>query len=269
MVWSNQAPTSLTFPPGATTGARITIDQNGIRVFDATGALILEILPNVPAGGQALLFPSPAATTDSGISFFIAHAIGVFPFPDHDYYINLIKDAIGLNLEFELAVINSSTGVESDTSLVKIGLEGFQVGSGEPGLYYYEEASVNAAAPSSAAFTNLSLTPGALLSDYGSCIGAGHFVAPEVGIYDFQLQVFGSAAMANGRFQIIISEGPLGTGIQYAYDDIQYTAAPQAPRISIPATALISVADTVYFAVQQSSGVAQAFTGRLTLSRKL
>jgi hypothetical protein len=46
MVWSNQAPTSITIPPGATDGARIIIDSQGMRVYNSSDGLVLNIVDN-------------------------------------------------------------------------------------------------------------------------------------------------------------------------------------------------------------------------------
>lgn len=54
MVWSNDARSMLTFPPGATSGARIEIDANGIRVYDAGDNLVTFIPPGVPLGAAGV-----------------------------------------------------------------------------------------------------------------------------------------------------------------------------------------------------------------------
>lgn len=68
MVWSNQAPTSLTFPPGATTGQRITIDQNGLLGFDSANHLIFAItsLTNTQLEAQYDCSEAPVVITTNG-----------------------------------------------------------------------------------------------------------------------------------------------------------------------------------------------------------
>lgn len=42
-VWSNQAPTFITFPPGVTTGKRLTINENGIFAYNASNEITFEV----------------------------------------------------------------------------------------------------------------------------------------------------------------------------------------------------------------------------------
>lgn len=42
-MWSNQAPTFITFPPGVTTGKRLTINENGIFAYNASNEITFEV----------------------------------------------------------------------------------------------------------------------------------------------------------------------------------------------------------------------------------
>jgi len=50
MVWSNQAPTSITFAPGATTGQRLVIDATGITAYDNSNNVIFKVAVGSSSG---------------------------------------------------------------------------------------------------------------------------------------------------------------------------------------------------------------------------
>src|SRR5215469_355182 len=59
-VWSNDQTNQLVFPPGAVSGARIVIDQNGIIIYDASNNVVFAATPNgvLPVGstGNPVVF---------------------------------------------------------------------------------------------------------------------------------------------------------------------------------------------------------------------
>lgn len=265
-MWSNQQANSLTFPPGAVSGARMTIDSDGIFVYNDFGELTLEI----QAEGQGgIFFPgvAPVSGGSQGIEFSDTNGnnwtLQVGQFLDALDLVN-INNGAGLYIKPDGSVF-----IGSEFSLPGAGVGGLKVGAGDEGMYYYEECNISGAI-ASGVFTNLTVNTAFNESDYGSAVGSGHFIAPVTGNYDFQLQARGSAAMGNGRFVLVLSTLTTGGGVILADSDITYSAAVQAPSLSISAMAHLNAGTTVFPSVFQSSGVAQAFTGsRLVIGRRL
>lgn len=105
MVWSNQAPTEITFPPGAISGARITINSNGIFEYDSDGNLAIELAYSYPytdVTGHTSYYPALAignGSTEPTIVLQSVDRAGIFYFDPND----------GFNFGGEISVSNAPT----------------------------------------------------------------------------------------------------------------------------------------------------------------
>lgn len=89
MVWSNQAPTSLTFPPGATTGERVVIDDSGIKAYDTNGELYFSLDADTPSNSEIIM--PPGATTGTRV---VLNELGLTGYDNSDNeYFNISGSA--------------------------------------------------------------------------------------------------------------------------------------------------------------------------------
>jgi len=196
VVWSNQASDTLTFPPGATTGQRITIDANGIRAYDTSNHLVWEL----------------DATT------FLGLATSSFIWQPNKMQVLWDGDAapggltIGAALQEFLEWMGPlGAGTGSALMLMLAGVAGqpgaIQFGQhGIPGAPYSEELSMPAQNIPNNAVTQLTnLVSQQLHSDYGGGGGSawnlatGVWTCPADSDYDFSLYTIYTGGAVNAR----------------------------------------------------------------------
>jgi hypothetical protein len=278
MVWSNQESTSLVFPAGATTGARIVIDQNGIVIYDFNNHPIFVASPNGTVPGNDF--------TDSPVVFgqLTNHFPNTGSFGSQIFYdaiANVLTNlgpsngngAPGSNVYLGAQSIDLGTGNPIDTILQVVrngynlkqlyqlaGIDknaGFKVGQGYPGLYYHEEFAIRTAQTlANAATTALTgMAQGVFVSDYasGMNIGTGIWTAPIDGIYTIEMSgSFSANATAAGVMQMIL------TNVKY----IEYPAIiGRRPAGSVIAKLFMAAGFSVGFQVGNTTGVVQTLNG--------
>lgn len=92
MVWSNQAPTSITIPPGATSGARIVIDNDGIHAYDANNVNFF----NLSTSAIAIATDNGSFTVYSGTPAYGNIVAALAPSTMRDQYDNYLESGLTL-----------------------------------------------------------------------------------------------------------------------------------------------------------------------------
>lgn len=210
-MWSNNDLNEIVIPPGATSGQREVINENGIFVYNADGSLGVAIVPangTDPSGNayfagvniyphtggsnipDQIIFPSTIATQMASLRYVETLSAGVltltsalFSGGTNQSLVKLVANNIGFGV---ITIVQLSAD-----QLQFIGnVSGFKFGNGLSGKYYYEEVSLAAQVIPSGVTTQLTgFTSRNLNSDYPSAfnLATGIWTAPETAEYDFNL----------------------------------------------------------------------------------
>lgn len=268
MVWSNQAPTSLVFPPGAITGARIVIDENGVVIYDAANHPVFVAAPNgVVPGNDFTDSPMVFGGTDLGVAtqqiltptdrlifgnLGIGTGVAAITWPDNpDGCVSIVN---GNGIE----VISNSFGYGNDTVIIGpatagVNLTGdYSLGSGLLHQYYSECYALDTTQNyvTGVVTTAKNMTPINIINDYlgvGLDTVTGIWTAPIDGIYTYSLHItFGLAAV----FRYIL----FGLGARL---DVQSTTG----NVTFSHTTFRTAGSTFPVQIFQASGVNHTLTG--------
>jgi len=202
-VWSNNNPNSLTFPPGATTGARIEINGTGIRVYDEFNNLVWELTNDFTAND----FPQGLADRISSLP------LGLFAFQ--------LSDGGGADILVDPSKGYDAIWDDSGYHLVPTtvgALPQMLWGNGILGYNVMEQYHLPSTVVAAGAIGQiLKYTASDLIaSDNGSNYntGLGIFTIPVDGMYSIVASIHETSATAvNGRHILAINDNASGNDI--------------------------------------------------------
>jgi hypothetical protein len=257
MVWSNQQTDQIVIPAGATSGARLVIDQNGVIVYGVNN----EIVAAMVGGGAASLPASNGSPVVLGGE--IAGSTGTIDWIDQSTGFFALCNLIGtfLSMSWDTShqdvILSESIGLRLQRQAVKGGI---RLGSGLIGNAYDEQWDfLNFSLPNGAQTT---LTPQNQVnfdSDYPTGWVGNTWTCPVTSwwIFDLELDPWGAAATrCNARFLV---NGVIRRGI-----DI--TAAANITGGGITMVRRLTAGDTVQCSAFQASGAAQVQTATSRIS---
>lgn len=282
MVWSNQAANSLVFPPGAVTGARITIDGSGMVIYDSNNhPIFVASIAGVVPGNDL---------TDNPIVFGLAQVGAGITNGTQQFYSQLLGETVttlgsgqgplvnAVFLQARTSIVSPPASIGSVMDILGDGWEmrpphllpdlinieaaGFSIGVGLPGLYYYEE--ITCQAPS--AYGNGVVTPvmiGAtlnrLISDYADGVNytTGLWTPPVPGIYHFEMSINMSAwGVASGTFILEM----LQNGVSFSQVTDNIPASGGSPNLQLSGERYCVPQDSISLALRQASGAARGLS---------
>jgi hypothetical protein len=263
MVWSNQQSDQLIFPPGAITGKRIVIDQNGIVIYDANNHPIFVAAPDgtVPANDLAS-HPFIFGGAQSGFASLqvktaTPHDLFEF-FADPYYQVQFLTDNSVTHIGGPLGAIT----YEAVPFVVGKPNKWVFGGTGVEGAYYYEEWGFTGVQTFTTGVQSTLGNTGTgqwslnqTLSDYGNMMGVSGFqwTCPDDGIYTIHLNLnFTAVYGAAGLIRCIVVDETLANKT-IAMDERSVILNAQA--IPSPTWQLfINKSDILHFDVLQTSG---------------
>lgn len=200
MVWSNTSTTQIVIPPGATSGQRIIIDQNGIIMYDSNNLIIFAIALQGFNRGQ--LESGAITLTDNGTIGSLFEFYGPGNNFGSDWYYSagasggFAQHNIGFPNGFSQSrlTIQFWPGIFEQYNLDALNPKpfGYRFSSADPGYgAYYHEEYVWSAGQTIAAGTDTTLKYDHLdqsFTDHGNNYntGTGVWTAPVDGIYSLQ-----------------------------------------------------------------------------------
>ncbi len=247
MVWSNQAPTSITFPPGAGPGtARLVIDANGIRAYDVAGDITFDIDVSIPQ-------------TQVSATQFVAKIIY---FENVNGVITGTIDGSYNTAGTDLHINPGATG--------KVNIQDpFSFGSGYVGGYYSEEVhpNVSQVVPTGAITKLTNLGQNSIRSDYPNSWDYvnGIWTSPVDSDYNITMCIVLSVAGAFGRIARIVDKNTLQIYGNLDYTNFASSADPQSVHIN----KFLAAGTQLIFDIFQNSGgnVSLPNTGYIHIKR--
>lgn len=285
MVWSNQAPTYLIFPPGATSGERLVIDESGIKAYDANGNLYVDIDANNPLNFAITM---PPGYNPSGQRLTITPA-GINAYNSTNDNILQIETGVSGQLGAQILNLLNANGTHTSASIeggtyvtdgagltvlggggiIVLGTSGdtIQFGSnGLPGGYYWENIAFNP----TEVFTNNAYVKGSnfsskkIISDYGSAwnLTTGTWTCPAASTYQCVIQsVFNYSGTSSTRCGILVERNAVST---YYQDTVSVNG-----NISLVLDDYFNQGDILTVWLFQNSGASHGNSGFITIKRNL
>lgn len=126
MVWTNQTTQSITIPSGATSGARVVIDANGITEYNSSNQIVAQLSSNGTASfSGGISGSSISGSTISGSTIYTAsnylENVQVFKYPSQQVAIGTSNTLIG--------TITPNVPYTNSQFIITASYSGFQTGT--------------------------------------------------------------------------------------------------------------------------------------------